>query len=242
MSLLRWVARRSFLTKLLACACLTLVLIPPANSQEEASKLTVDVRNTFVWGEDAPAGAISSALRDPLTGRELRRLKHNGIEVTSRIGFEKLHAEDVAEFIIYSSTIVNNTRSELQVEFGGVAIDGHLVSPLLVDSNRKGVKEIHSNGKKGTVEIRNLRCLGTGYLSSESFFNQKGKGVPPRILVEPQSSRTVSAIVKDPRIYPILCTAEGCFPKGMIRYSILVDSREYIFSWSGDSLMNCGRR
>jgi len=225
--------------KLLTCACWILLFTLRANSQADVPKFAVEVRNTFVWGEDAPAGAASSMIRDPLTGAELRRLKHTGVEVTSWIGFEKLHREDVAEFIVYSSTIINNTETELPVEAGGIAIDGRLVSPVAVDSSSSTVKQKHSKNGKDVVDIRNLHCFGSGYLSSENFFSQQGN--PSTMLVEPQSSLTVSGVIRDPRYYPLLCSVGGCFPKGTIRYSIRVGSHEYMFSWNGGSIVNCGR-
>jgi len=229
----------SQMKKLLTCACWVLTFTLRASSQADVPKFAVEVRHTFVWGEDAPAGAISSEIRDPLTGAELRRLKHTGVEVTSRIGFEKLHGEDVAEFIAYSSTIINNTETELAIEPGGIGIDGRLVSPLSVNSNIRTEKQRHSKSGKDFVDIRNLHCFGSGYLSTENFFSTQG--TPSPILVRPQSTLTVSGIIKDPRFYPLLCSVRGCFPKGTIRYSIRVASHEYMFSWNGDSIVNCGQ-
>jgi hypothetical protein len=225
--------------KLATLACFVLLFNFRANSQADVPKFAVEVRNTFIWGEDVPAGAISSSVREPLTGAEILTLKHDGIAVTSRMGFEKLHPEDAAEFIVYASTIVNNTSTELTVESGGIAIDGHLVSPLSTDSSIKGTKQRHSNGGKDVVNVRSLNCFGSGSLASENFLPAQQNS--PAMLVKPQSSLTVSVVVRDPRHYPLLCTAEGCFPKGTIRYSIHVGRHEYIFSWSGHSLMNCGR-
>jgi hypothetical protein len=225
--------------KLLTCACWTLILSLRANSQADVPKFAVEVRHTFVWGEDAPAGAVSSQIRDPLTGAELRRLKHTGVEVTSRIGFEKLHHEDVSEFIVYSSTIINNTDTELAIESGGIAVDGRLVLPLSVDSNVRAAKQRHSKSGKDAVDIRHLHCFGSGYLSGENFLSQQGN--PSTMLVGPQRSLTVSGIIKDPRYYPLLCSVGGCFPKGTIRYSIRVGGHEYMFSWNGGSIVNCGK-
>lgn len=229
----------AYMRKLITNVCFVLILTLRAISQGNAPRYTVEVRNMFVWGEDAPAGAISSVIRDPLTRAELRRLRHNELEITSQMGFEKLHPEDAAEFIVFSSTIVNNTTTELAIEPGGVAIDGRLVSLLAVNSSIKGMKQRHSNGSKGVVDIRSLHCFGSGFLSTKDFFPPPG--VPSPMLVAPQSSFTVSAIVKDPRYYPMLCSVRGCFPKGTIRYSIRVGGHEYLFSWNGDSLANCGR-
>jgi len=225
--------------RLAILACFALMFNCRANPQEDIPKFTVEVRNTFIWGEDVPAGAISSSVKEPLTGAEILTLKHGGIAVTSRMGFEKLRPEDVTEFIVYSSTIINNTNSELTVEGGGIAIEGHLSSPLSINSGIKHAKRNRNSKTKDSVDIRNLHCFESGSLSGENFFPTQQSS--STMLVKPQSSLTVSAVVRDPRHYPLLCTVEGCFPKGTIRYSIHVGRHEYIFSWNGHSLMNCGR-
>ena len=193
----------------------------------------------FIWGEDASAGATSSTIRDPLTGTELRRLKHNGVEVTSRIGFETLRPEGAAVLIVYSSTIVNNTKTELFVAAGRTAIDGSLVSPLSVKSAIKGMNQRPSQRGKEFIDIRHLHCVASGYLSSEAF--SMPTGLSSTMLVEPQSSLTLSEVVRDPRYSPLLCAIGGCHPKGTIRYSIHVGSHEYIFAWDGASVANCGK-
>jgi hypothetical protein len=226
---------------LAAWASFVLIFSLRAFSQEDVPTFKAEVRNAFVWGEDAPAGAISSTIRDPLTGTQILKLKHKDVEVNSRMGFEKVRPEDVAEFIAYSTTIINNTQTELTLEQGGITVDGHLVSLLSVNSSIKGGKKKRSNEGTGTdvVDIRKLHCFNSGNLSSDNFFPlQQPSSV---VIVEPQSSLTVSGVIKDPRHYPLLCSADGCFPKGMIRYSIRLGGHEYIFSWDGRSVMNCGQ-
>jgi hypothetical protein len=224
---------------LITCLCFALIFSGKADPQADATRFAVEVRHAFIWGEDAPAGAVSSVIRDPLTGTELRRLKHDGVEVTSRIGFEKLHPEDVAEFIIYSITIVNNTKTELTVERGGIAIDGRLLPVLSVQSSIKAVNQRRSKSEKDVVNIGNLNCFASGYLSSETFFSSEG--MSSTMLVQPQRSLSVSEIVRDPRYHSLLCSVAGCYPKGTFRYSIRVGSHEYIFPWAGSSVPNCGR-
>ncbi|HTS08043.1 MAG TPA: hypothetical protein VMP68_20910 [Candidatus Eisenbacteria bacterium] len=216
-----------------------LILSLRAFPQAELPTFKAEVRSTFVWGEDAPAGAISSTVKDPLTGTEILKLKHNDVEINSQMGFEKVRPEDVAEFIAYSTTIINNTQTELTVEQRGIAVDGHLVTPLLVNSSTKGTKK-RSKEAASTVDVRNLHCFSSRSLSSENFFSLQQQP-SSAIIVEPQSSLTVSGVIKDPRHYPLLCTAEGCSPKGTIRYSVRVGGHEYVFSWNGRLLRNCGR-
>jgi len=224
---------------LTAWACFALTFSAPALCQVDLPTFKAEVRSTFIWGEDAPAGATSSAMKDPLTGNEILKLKHNGVEVSSRMGFEKLRPEDVAEFIAYSTTIINNTETELAVERGGITVDGYLVTPLSVDANIKGVKKKPSKEGMDALRMRDLHCFKSGTLPGEKSLLVE---LPSSaVIVEPRSSRTVSGVIKDPRHYPILCSVDGCFPKGTIRYSIRAGGHEYIFTWQGRSVANCSR-
>lgn len=217
--------------------CFALIFSLPALCQADVPVFKAEVRNTFIWGEDEPAGAISSTIKDPLTGNDILKLKHRGVEVSSRMGFEKLRPEDVSEFIAYSTTIVNNTETELAVERGGITVDGNLVAPLSIDSSIKGVKKKPSKEGMGAVRMGDLHCFKSGTLPSEKAFLVEQPS--SEVIVEPRSSLTVSGVVKDPRHYPILCSVDGCFPKGTIRYSIRAGGHEYIFTWPGRSVINC---
>jgi len=224
---------------LAALTFFALILGLRAFPQTEVPTFKAEVRNAFVWGEDAPSGAISSTIKDPLTGTEILKLKHKDVEINSRMGFEKVRPEDVSEFIAYSTTIINNTQAELTIEQGGITVDGHLVSPLLVHASIKGTKKKHSDKGTDVTDIQQLHCFDSGTFSSEKFFSQQQPS--SAVIVEPQKSLTVSGVIKDPRHYPLLCSADGCFPKGTVRYSIRVGGHEYIFSWGGRSIANCGR-
>lgn len=222
-----------------AWACFALTFCLPAFPQAEIPTFKAEVRNAFIWGEDAPSGAMSSAIKDPLTGADIFKLRHSGVEVSSRMGFEKLRREDATELIVYSTTIVNNTDAELTVEPGGITVDGRLVPLLAVDSSLKGAKNKRSRGVAEVVHAGDLHCFSSGTLSGENFFATGPRSAA--MGVEPGSSVTVSGVIRDPRFYPLLCTVDGCFPKGTIRYSIHVGGHEYIFAWSGRSVMNCGK-
>lgn len=219
-------------------ACLALILSLRAFCQTSVPTFKTEVRNTFIWGDDAPAGAISSSLKDPLTGAEILKLTHNHIEVSSRMGFEKLRPEDTTEFIAYFTTIANNTESELTVEQGEFAVDGRLVAPLSVGSNIKRVKKKPSHDAT-EVDTRNLHCLNNDRPAGKGATSLHQASLV--VTVPPQSSSTVSAVVRDPRPYPLLCSTDGCFPKGTFRYSIRVGGHEYIFTWDGHSVINCGK-
>ena len=93
-------------------------------AQDGAPVIKSEVMSAFVWGEDSPSGAISSTIQDPLTGNTLHALSYNGIEVSSRMGFERIGADEVGIFLNYTATIVNSTDSMLSVRYGGISVDG----------------------------------------------------------------------------------------------------------------------
>jgi hypothetical protein len=220
-------------------ALLSVVFTLTAFAQVDAAPFKTETRSTFIWGEDALGGAISWTVRDPLTGAGIFKLRYAGIEVSSRMGFEKIRTDETQELIAYTTTVVNNTEAVVSVGYGGITIDGHIVSPLsLVPSRRTLGKKLKRNDVN-VVEVAGLYCFKSGFLSDEYFLptNQPSFGLD----VEPQHSLTVSSVVRDPRHYPILCSAEGCLPKGTIRYAIRVGSHDYVFVWPGQSIVNCGR-
>jgi hypothetical protein len=205
--------------------------------QDETVTFRTEAKLAFVWGSDAPGGAISSTIKDPLTGNAILEMRHGAVEVNSRMGFEKLRIEEVGEFIAYTTTIVNNTHAKLSVAYGGTTVDGRIVLPLSIVSTSKDITKKQRNDAN-VVEIGRLYCFTSGYLSSEKFFHANASS---ELTVDPQSSLTVSSVIRDPRHYPIRCSVDGCLPTGTVRYSIRVDSHDYIFSWPGRSLVNCGR-
>lgn len=215
---------------------LTLTLALSAFAQSEGTTFRSEVRNTFIWGEDAPDGAESSSIKDPLTGSEILTLKHAGVEVTSRMGFQKLDAQ-VGELLAYTSTIVNETSAALAVQNGGVAIDGRIVPQLTVVTSHDHLKR-QLQKRIDAIETSRLSCFSRGFLASDNFFPHL-EGMLP-LIVQPHTSLTVSSVIRDLRHYSLLCSVDGCFPKGTIRYSIRVGSHEYIFKWPGSSLANCG--
>jgi hypothetical protein len=149
------------------------------------------------------------------------------------MGFEKPRREQPWEFIAYTTTIANSTTKRLSVKFGGITVDGRIVSPLSISDARRRRKN------EDSVEITRLYCFSSGFLSHEKFFTVNE--LSTELTVEPQSSLKVSSIVKDPRHYPILCSVDGCLPKGIIRHSVQVGGHDYIFVWPGRSMVDCGR-
>ncbi len=216
----------------------TIALLGDSLPQSDVAIFKVDVRSTFVWGDDTPTGAKSWSIEDPLTGTEILKLAHDGVEVSSRTGFEKLHPQGAVELIAFTTTIVNNTQTQLPVEADGITVDGRRVSLLAVGSSHKGQKGQPRERTK-IIESGNLYCFTSGFLSSENFLS---KSDPlPTFVVYPGKSLTVSGVIQDPRHYSMLCTVEGCFPKGTMRYAIRVGGHEYVFRWPGRSIVNCGK-
>lgn len=215
---------------------LTLTLALSAFAQSEVATFKSEVRNTFIWGEDAPDGAESSSIKDPLTGSEILTLKHGGVEVSSRMGFQQLDGQ-VGELIAYTSTIVNETSATLAVQNGGVTIDGRIVPQLTVVTSHERIKR-QLQKHIDAIETSRLSCFSKGFLASDNFFPHLEETLT--LIVQPHTSLTVSSVIRDLRHYSLLCSVDGCFPKGTVRYSIHVGSHEYIFKWPGPSLVDCG--
>ena len=55
-------------------------------AQNDLPTFKAEAKSAFVWGEDNPPGAVSSSIRDPVTGNAIHTLSHGGIEVSSRQG------------------------------------------------------------------------------------------------------------------------------------------------------------
>lgn len=207
-------------------------------AQSDVPTFRAEVRSAFVWEEDNPAGALSSTIRDPLTGNQIFRLSHAGVEVSTRIGFEKVSTSEVGEFLGYTTTIVNDTDSTVSVRYGGISIDGQLASPLsIVHSNKFNKSKLKSSGE--IVQFERLHCFTSGFLSSDNFFS--GNALSEEFSVRPRTPLTVSFIIRDPRHYSIRCSWEGCYPTGTIRYDVRVNSQDYIFVWPGRSAVYCGK-
>lgn len=210
-----------------------------ALAQSDLATFEANVQSAFVWGQDTPSGARSWSTRDPVTSAEILKLSHAGVEVSSRMGFEKLHPQAAGELISFTTTIVNNTPATLSVGEGGISVDGRLTSLLSVVGSRQNRKNQFKNGA-GTVENGSLHCFTSGFLSSENFLSTIGP--QPTLVVAPGGALAVSGVIQDPRSYSLLCSVDGCFPKGAIRYAIRVGSHEYVFIWPGHSIVNCGKQ
>jgi hypothetical protein len=212
---------------------------PGVFGQDGGPMIRAEVLSAFVWGEDSPSGAVSSTVRDPLTGNAIHTLSYAGIEVSSRIGFERASSDQVGTFLNYTTTIVNSTDATLSVRYGGISVDGHVTSPLWVVRAGEKLSKKERKSKPDAVELGKIHCLTSGFLPSDILFSANA---PSRVLsVVPRAALTVSSVIRDPRNYhSVLCSVEGCFPTGTIRYYLRVDTKDYVFVWPGRSAIYCG--
>jgi hypothetical protein len=127
--------------------------------QDGAPIIKTEVVSAFVWGEDSPSGAVSSTIQDPLTGNAIHTLSYAGIEVSSRIGFERVGADEVGTFLNYTTTIVNSSDSTLSVRYGGISVDGHAASPLWVVPPGKKLSKKERKSKPDMVGLGKAHVL-----------------------------------------------------------------------------------
>jgi hypothetical protein len=223
-------------------ACLfalaVLTFTPGVFGQGDVPLIKSEVMSAFVWGQDSTSGAVSSTVQDPLTGNAIHRLSYAGIQVSSRIGFERVGTYQ-GTFLNYATTIVNGTDSTLSVRYGGISVDGHAASPLWIVPADKKLNKKERKNKPDAVELGKIHCFTSGFLSSDSFFS--ANATSQVLTVAPRASLTVSSVIRDPRNHhSVLCSVEGCYPTGTIRYYLRVDNKDFVFVWPGRSAVYCG--
>lgn len=219
--------------------CTFLLAVSVFTSSVFGQEIRAEVASAFVWGEDSPFGAISSIIRDPLTGDAIHRLRYGQIEVSSRIGFESVNPDEVGTYLNYTTTIVNGSDSTLSIRYGGLRIDGRAVSlPWVILPGKKLNKRERKNNPN-VVEPDKMQCFTSGFLSHDHLFSADGSS--QTLDVYPNTALTVSSVVRDPRSYPLRCSIEGCHPVGTIRYYLTVNSQDYVFVWPGRSAIYCGK-
>lgn len=132
------------------------------------------------------------------------------------------------ELLNFTTTIVNNTESELSVHQGCASVDGHVALPLSVVLTNKGLSK---RERKQVWELARMYCFWSGFLTSQNFFSANASS---RVFtVSPKTALTVSFITKDPRNYSVRCSVEGCYPTGTIRFSVTVNTTDFVFIWPG---------
>jgi hypothetical protein len=204
-------------------------------AQNDVPTFKVTASSAFVWGEDSPDSAKSSVIFDPLTGNSIYRLSHAGIEVSSRMGYERVSSSEAGKLLNYTTTVTNNTDSDLAVRYGGASIDGRAALPLTIAPSNKGFSK---HDRKDVWELARMHCFKTGFASSENLFSAQASS--QTFTVRPKTAMTISSVTKDPRSSPLLCSLDGCHVTGTIRYYIRVNSRDYVFVWPGRSVVYCG--
>ncbi len=203
------------------------------------SELTfkTETRSTFVWGHDAPGGAVSSIIQDPLTDTPILKLTYAGIQLSSRMGFERVSPAEAGHFLGSTTTVVNNTSSSLSVRYGGISLEGHFAGPLSVAS---AVTQSSKREKRmDRLSLDKLHCFTSGYLSADNLFSANSSF--EQFTVYPGTATTISFVIRDPRSYGVRCSIQGCYPTGTIRYFLTVNSHDYVFVWPGQSVLNCGK-
>jgi hypothetical protein len=169
-------------------------------AQGDLSTFRAEATSAFVWGEDNRSGAVSSIIQDPVTGDAIHKMSHAGIEVSSRAGFENIGLGAAGELLNFTTTIVNNTESDLSVHHGDARVDGHTAFPLPVAPTNKG---LNKRDRKQVWELKKMSCSSSSFLSNENFFSPSASSKV--FTVAPKTALTVSFVTKDPRNYPFLC-------------------------------------
>jgi len=204
-------------------------------AQSDVPTFKVEAKSALVWDADFPESGRSSIILDPVTGHEVHKLSSAGIEVGSRVGYERVSSSETGELLNYTTTIANHTDSDITVQYGGASADGRAATPLWLARTSKDVKK---GDRKNIWELGRMHCFKTGFASSENFFSANE---PSKIFTVPaQTATTISSVSKDPRRYSIRCSLDGCHVIGSLRYYITVNNKDYVFVWSGRSVVYCG--
>lgn len=205
-------------------------------AQDDTPVFKAEAASAFVWDEDNGPDSIRSSTRDPITGNAIHKLHHAGIEVSSRAGFERIRSGEAGEFLSFTTTITNNTQSELFVRQGIASADGHVALPVSIVIT---TKSLNKKDRKQVRELAKMDCFTSRFLSDEdAFFSSTSSKI---FTVDPNKALTVSFVAKDPRQYAVLCSTEGCYPKGTMRFSVTVDTTDFVFVWRGRAMVDCGR-
>ena len=203
-------------------------------AQNDMPTFKVEAKSALVWDADVPESG-RSIVWDPLTGNEIHKLSSAGIEVSSRVGYERVSSSEAGELLNYTTTIANNTDSDISVQYGGASADGRAATSLWLARTSKKIKK---GDRKNVWELGWMHCFKTGFASSDNFFSADA---PSKIFtVRAQTAMTISYVSKDPRRYSIRCSLDGCHVTGTVRYYITVNNKDYVFVWPGRSVVYCG--
>ncbi len=202
----------------------------PSFAQSETTTLRSITLSAVVWDENLPTPA-SSEIIDPVTGASVRSLTHDGIEVHSQAAFRLFRSGRAGELLTFLVTVVNNTDSDAVLTQAGLVIDGSLSLELLPETS--GTRSDDRPKVEGSL------CMEPNVLSGDTPLRPLTRMKPSNIA--PRMASTFRFVAKDPRNYSLLCSPEGCYPKGVMRFYATLNSTDYVFVWKGQALVNCGR-
>ncbi len=151
------------------------------------------------------------------------------------VGFERVSLSKEGSLLNYTTTIANNTDSDLSVQYGGASVDGRAAPPLWVGPTNKGFKK---HDRKEFWELSKMYCFKDGFSSKEHYFS--AHELSKIFTVPPSNAITISSVTTDPRHSALLCSVDGCHITGTIRFYITVNRKDYVFIWSGHSVVYCG--
>ena len=219
-----------------ATLALAVLMMRSFTSAQDTPQFKTEAKSALIWDERASAGDASSVLvLDPLTGHEIHKLTHAGVELSSRVGYEKVSSYTMGRLLIFSTTIANNRDSDVSVQYGGASIDDEISPPLSFVAPGGKVKK---HTPQSSWQLNNIHCLNSGFASAEAIFSSPTSG--EMFTVRPKTSLTISFVTKDPRDVPRLCSVDGCYLRGTVRYYVTVNLTDYVFVWRGRSIVYCG--
>jgi hypothetical protein len=204
-------------------------------AQDDIPTFRVATKSAVVWDTDSSKSAGASVIFDPLTGHEIHRLSSGGVEVSSILGYERVDLSEAGRLINYTTTVANNTDSDLSVQYGGASVNDHVASPLWVALTNKG---FHKRDRKTIWELSKMHCFTTGFASSQNFFS--ADALSRVFTVRPKTALTISSVTNVPLSSSVRCSRDGCHITGTIRYHITVNLKDYVFVWPGRSVVYCG--
>ncbi len=206
-----------------------------AFAQSDMPTFKINTASALVWEIGSPENSSFSTIWDPLTGREIHRLSSSGVEVSSIVGYERISTSKVGSLLNYTTTVANNTDSEVTVQYGGASVDGLAALPLWVALTSK---DFGKRDRKEIWELSKMQCFKSGFSSKQNYFS--AHELSRSFTIRPRTAMTISSVTMDPRHSALLCSLDGCHITGTIRYYISVNRQDYVFVWPGRSVVYCG--
>jgi hypothetical protein len=217
---------------------LFLCAVSPLSAQDSTPTFRTEAESAFVWGQDAPAGALSSTVQDPLTGLARHKLAYKGVEVGSSTGYEDQWVQDSKLLrhgyivVTTSTTIVNNTDYPVSIEYGDASANGHTAA-LIGDKTSKTIPRLDNK------KFDQLDCYRSSNLMKDAKLVNRDPDINPkgspaamnRIVLPPKSAVTIAAATATPEV--------GSW-SGYYRYYVRVDHKDFVFPWPMSQMQPCG--